>query len=89
MRCDTCPDTADERLLGELFAWRDAEARRAGVPGHVVATDATVRAIAEVAPTVQSELQLIPGMRPDRVQQYGRELLQIVTAHRTRVDPRP
>jgi DNA helicase-2/ATP-dependent DNA helicase PcrA len=89
MRCDTCPDMADERLLGELFAWRDAEARRAGVPSHVVATDATVRAIAEVAPTVQSELQLIPGMRPDRVQQYGRELLQIVTAHRTRVDPRP
>jgi DNA helicase-2/ATP-dependent DNA helicase PcrA len=88
-RCHTCPDTADDRLVGELFAWRDAVAGRAQLPTHVVMTDATLWAIAELTPTDAAELVLIPGMRPDRVRDHGGEVLAIVKEHLARVDPRP
>ena len=88
-RCDTCPSTADDHLLDELTRWRDDIAEHAGVPGHVVLTDATLHAIAELTPATTTELLAIPGMRPDRVDEHGSALLRMVTPYRLVPGPRP
>lgn len=87
-RCQRCPDTADEHLLAELMAWRDGIATSTNVPGHVVLTDVTLHAIAEALPETASDLALIPGMRPDRVQQYGGTLVSMAARYAVRADPR-
>lgn len=88
-RCDTCPDTADQGLLADLSQWRDDVAERDHVPGHVIVTDVTLHAIAELRPATEVELAAIPGMRPQRVADYGQALLRIVTRRPVRSDPGP
>lgn len=88
-RCDTCPGDADDTLLTALLEWRDRRALENGIPGHVIATDVTVRAIAETRPTTSDELSRIPGMWSYRVADYGADLLALVAAHPVTADRGP
>ena len=77
-----CPPSAAEQLLERLRAWRLERARENSAPAFTVFTDATLEAIAERDPRSDSELLSVPGVGPAKVEQYGRELLQLLESHR-------
>ncbi len=83
-RCSTCPSTYDEALLDRLRQWRTAEMHRASeekgskVPAYLVATDATLQAIAERKPETAEALADIPGLGPAKLDRYGADLLDLV-----------
>ena len=71
---------ADAGLLGALKAWRRQRSSEDGVPAYVVATDATLAAIAERRPRSERELLAVPGIGPAKVAKYGVEILAVVEA---------
>ncbi|QYG94584.1 ATP-dependent DNA helicase UvrD2 [Iamia sp. SCSIO 61187] len=62
-----------------LKAWRRERSRADGVPAYVVASDATLRAIAQRAPTSSRELASVPGIGPSKLQKYGDEILALTS----------
>ncbi len=85
-RCRTCPGDADLDLLEKLRTWRITTAAALGatkgsgkVPAYLVANDATLLAIAEQRPTNLADLQRIPGIGPRKIDDYGAEILEIIT----------
>jgi DNA helicase-2/ATP-dependent DNA helicase PcrA len=79
-RCDDCPGAADPQVYQRLTEWRTAVAAREAMPEFVVATDATLAALAEVLPTTESGLREVVG--PRKAQQYGAELLALLATER-------
>lgn len=83
-RCRTCGGNIDEELYARLQQWRqDAVAemskdREGKLPAYLVATDATLQAIAEQRPASLEALAEIPGIGPRKIDDYGEALLDIV-----------
>jgi ATP-dependent DNA helicase RecQ len=69
---------ADADLLARLKAWRVEEAKRQGVPAYVILHDATLVAIAQVAPAELDGLAGISGIGQKRLERYGEAVLAIV-----------
>jgi len=69
---------ADAELLASLRSWRSEEARRQGVPAYVILHDATLMAIAQVAPKDLAALAGISGIGEKRLERYGEAVLAIV-----------
>jgi DNA helicase-2/ATP-dependent DNA helicase PcrA len=65
-------------ILEALRAWRRARATADGVPAYVVATDATLRAVAERRPRTFGELLALPGIGPAKLQRYGPDILAVL-----------
>lgn len=61
-----------------LRAWRLERAKAIDKPAFVVLTDQTLRALAITAPTTPDELLSIPGIGPQKANQYGEEILSII-----------
>jgi ATP-dependent DNA helicase RecQ len=72
------------RLFDALRAWRQAAAKRDGVPAYVVAHDRTLRDLAELRPASHAELEAVWGLGPGKRERFGDELLAVV-----RGDPAP
>jgi DNA helicase-2/ATP-dependent DNA helicase PcrA len=91
------PDGADAALLDALRAWRRQRSAHDAVPAYVVATDATLAAIAVRRPRSERDLLSVPGIGPAKVAKYGVEILAIVegraqaggTSGRTSASMRP
>ncbi len=81
-RCSRCPSTADPELVAALKKWRKQCASDAGVPAFVVFSDATLLAIAERRPTHDRALLAIPGIGRTKLERFGRDVIEIVTATR-------
>ncbi|MGV9797305.1 ATP-dependent DNA helicase UvrD2 [Mycobacterium sp. NPDC003449] len=79
-RCETCPSNLDEELLAELKEWRLGISREMKVPAYVVFTDNTLIAIAESLPVDEAALVAIPGIGARKLEQYGSDVLGLVTA---------
>lgn len=77
-RCSECPATYDEEVLEELKAWRLNRAESDEVPAFVVATDATLIALAEAMPTNAEELIKVPGIGQQKINKYGEEILSLL-----------
>ena len=77
-RCTGCPSDRDEELYERLREWRRRVAAEAQVPAYVVFTDATLAALAERKPTSESELTVIGGIGPRKLEQYGAAVLALV-----------
>ena len=66
-------------LVERLREWRSATAAELGrakgsrMPAYIVATDATLQAIAERQPANIDELAEIPGIGPRKVEAYGEQ----------------
>jgi DNA helicase-2/ATP-dependent DNA helicase PcrA len=71
-------DGADAALVDALKAWRRQRSVEDGVPAYVVATDATLAAIAEGRPASEAELLSVPGIGPAKVAKYGEAILAVV-----------
>ncbi len=92
-RCATCPSTYDEALLDRLTAWRREESRSRSVPAFVVATDATLQALAELAaasdePPGRADLVGVVGLGPRKLADFG-GALEALLAGRHPFEPGP
>ena len=65
--------------LARLKAWRAEIAREHNLPAFVIFHDATLRAIAERAPTTLIDLEGISGMGSKKLQAYGAEVVRVCT----------
>jgi len=72
-------DTEERALFEALRRHRLALARTEGVPPYVVASDRTLREIAQLRPRNLQELQLAHGIGPARLEKYGAGLLAVVS----------
>ena len=79
-RCLKCPGAHDEQLAATLREWRDEVARSSGLPTSIVLTDETLAAVEERRPSSEADLRDIPGFRPDKIANYGSQVLAIVAA---------
>jgi ATP-dependent DNA helicase RecQ len=71
---------ADSALFEALRACRLELARRGKVPPYVVASDRTLRELAEMRPTSLRALEGVYGIGPAKAEKYGEELLAVVRA---------
>jgi DNA helicase-2/ATP-dependent DNA helicase PcrA len=79
-RCETCPGSVDEALFERLRDWRRERAAGLGQPAYCVFTDATLEAIAETRPSSVGELRSIPGIGDGKLERFGAEVLELLTA---------
>jgi ATP-dependent DNA helicase RecQ len=83
LRLTPVPEAASEPVAQALFealrAHRLSVARAEGVPPYVVASDRTLRELAELQPRTADELRLAHGIGPHKVERYGAGLLAVVT----------
>jgi hypothetical protein len=61
-----------------LRAWRATAARAQGVPGYVVFHDATLRAMAELAPRDLDALATVSGVGAAKLARYGAQVLAVL-----------
>jgi ATP-dependent DNA helicase RecQ len=73
-------DAAAQARLQALKAWRAEVARTHNLPAYVIFHDATLHAIAHLAPTNLEALQDISGIGQKKLQAYGHEVLRVVSA---------
>jgi ATP-dependent DNA helicase RecQ len=74
-------DPAAERLFEALRARRLELARTAGLPPYVVASDRTLRELAELKPSTMARLEDVFGIGPAKAAKYGAEWLAVLEKH--------
>ncbi len=83
-RCRNCPGDVDVAVLAALQEWRTSTAesltaeRGSRMPAYIVATDATLLAIAEQRPGTLQALAEIPGIGPRKIDDYGTQILAVI-----------
>ncbi|MGV8944723.1 DNA helicase RecQ [Thermomonas sp.] len=60
-----------------LREWRTTMAREQNVPAYVIFNDATLRAIAEMAPRDLDELSTVSGIGSSKLERYGEAVLEL------------
>jgi ATP-dependent DNA helicase RecQ len=65
-------------VFERLRAWRGATAKEQGVPAYVIFHDATLRAVAALAPTSLDQLGTVSGVGENKLAKYGDEVLAAV-----------
>ncbi len=71
-------DPTARALFEALRGYRLALAREQGLPPYVIASDRTLREVAELRPRTLDELQLAHGIGPHKIERYGAGLLAVV-----------
>jgi ribonuclease D len=77
----------DGPLLQDLWAWRRDAAREANVSAFIVASNATLEAIAEAMPNDLRELGAIKGVGPVLIEKYGAAVLELLGQHDAPIAP--
>jgi ATP-dependent DNA helicase RecQ len=72
-------DPVARRLFEALRGHRLALAREEGLPPYVIASDRTLRELAEIRPRTLDALRRAHGIGPHKVARYGAGLLAVVT----------
>jgi ATP-dependent DNA helicase RecQ len=65
-------------VFERLRAWRGATAKEQGVPAYVIFHDATLRAVAALAPTSLDQLGTVSGVGENKLAKYGDGVLAAV-----------
>jgi ATP-dependent DNA helicase RecQ len=68
----------DRELFEHLRAWRHGIAREHQVPAYVIVNDSTLRDLARVRPTNESNLRQISGMGEKRVANFGVTVMDLI-----------
>ena len=71
-------DTQGERILRNLKNWRAATAKEHNLPAYVIFHDATLAAIASLAPQTLDDLGGVSGMGARKLAAYGQDVLRVV-----------
>jgi len=69
----------DAALFEHLRTWRSQVATAAGKPAFTVLADTTLLALATTRPANSEALGRIPGIGPIKLEQYGAQLLTLIT----------
>ncbi len=69
---------AGQARFAALKAWRAEVAREHNLPAYVIFHDATLAAIAALAPQSLDDLQTVSGIGAKKLQAYGLEVLRVV-----------
>ena len=75
-------DTQGDRILHNLKTWRAAVAKDHNLPAYVIFHDATLAAIANLAPHTLDDLSAISGMGARKLAAYGADVLRVVDSQR-------
>ncbi len=67
-------------LLQRLREWRKAAAEKRGIPVFLVATNRQLREIVVKAPDTLEKLRSIRGLGQKKVKDYGKEILELLSA---------
>ena len=70
----------EDPLFDALRAWRTERAREEEKPAYVVASDATLSAIAAARPRSLAGLERVNGIGPAKLDKYGSDILAIVAS---------
>jgi ATP-dependent DNA helicase RecQ len=73
---------AGQARFAALKAWRGEVAREHNLPAYVIFHDATLAAIAALAPTSLADLQGISGIGAKKLEAYGPEVLRVLSSLR-------
>ncbi len=65
-------------LFDALRRWRRDRAERDGVPAYVVFHDSTLAEIASRRPRTLSDLRMVSGIGPAKLERYGQEVLAVL-----------
>ncbi len=68
-------------LHAALRRWLADEAQHRGLPTYCILPNATLAHLAKKRPTTFDELELIPGMGPQRIAKYGEALLHLIASN--------
>jgi ATP-dependent DNA helicase RecQ len=71
---------ADTALVARLRAWRDAKRQELNLPAYMVLANGVLDDLARTRPQTPDDLCAVKGMGPRKVEQFGAELLEILTA---------
>ena len=76
------PETGpiDDTLVDALKEWRSDTSQRLGVPAYVILHDSTIESIAMIKPDSERALISIDGIGPAKLENYGDDILALVTA---------
>jgi ATP-dependent DNA helicase RecQ len=77
---------ADLALFEALRAYRLEVSRGEGVPPYVVASDRTLRDVAQLRPATLRDLELAHGIGPNKAERYGAGLLEVVRENASPLD---
>ena len=87
-RSGTTPSAVAAALTAEglaryvaLKAWRAEVARAHNLPAYVIFHDATLAAIAAMAPQTLADLRDISGIGASKLEKYGEEVLRVVLSY--------
>jgi ATP-dependent DNA helicase RecQ len=69
---------AGQARFAALKAWRAEVAREHNLPAYVIFHDATLAAIAALAPQSLDDLQGVSGIGAKKLEAYGTEVLRVV-----------
>ena len=73
--------TADgQTRFAALKQWRAEVARAHNLPAYVIFHDATLAAIAALAPSTLRELQGVSGLGATKLEKYGEDVLRVISA---------
>jgi ATP-dependent DNA helicase RecQ len=70
--------SAGQARFAALKAWRSEVARAHNLPAYVIFHDATLAAIAALAPNTLRELQGVSGLGARKLEAYGEDVLRVV-----------
>jgi ATP-dependent DNA helicase RecQ len=73
-------EVTNPALFAELRALRKRLADAEGVPAYIVFSDAVLRHMADRVPKTKSELLLVPGVGPVKLERYGDAFLEVLLA---------
>jgi ATP-dependent DNA helicase RecQ len=71
-------DDAAQQRFAALKAWRAEVAREHNLPAYVIFHDATLAAIAALAPQTLRDLEGVSGIGAKKLEAYGEEVLRVV-----------
>lgn len=71
----------DQTLLDSLRTWRTEQAKAQQVPPYIIFSNKVLETIAARRPATLAELAEISGVGPAKLEQYGAEILALVTGH--------
>ncbi len=76
----------DEALFDRLSAYRAKTALRLGIPAYSVFNDAVLRELSAVKPMTIPELLGIKGIGEAKMNRYGKDIVDIITAYENEAD---
>ena len=78
----TAPVSEDDQKLSELIdvikRWRSKSSAALGIPAYRILTNATIERLAQAKPTTTDELELVTGIGPATVEQFGYDLVELI-----------